>query len=335
MAPWLVAEGHEVVGLDCFYFAGCEFGEQPPAVHSLRVDLRDVTPAHLAGFDAVIHLAGLSNDVLGDLDPELTYDINHRASVRLARLAKDAGVTRFLFSSSCSMYGTSGDDLLTEDAAFNPITPYAVSKVRVEEELGQLADDNFSTVFLRNATVYGLSPKLRADLVVNNLVGYAVTTGEVRLQSDGTPWRPLVHIDDVCRAFAAILIAPGDAIHNQAFNVGRNEDNVQVRDIAGIVAEVVPGSVVTFAEGASPDARCYRVDCSKLPALVPAARPQRTLRDGVESLYEAFQDERLTLDHFLDTYVRIKRIKELRDSAALDSSLRWNAAEPITAGGAG
>jgi nucleoside-diphosphate-sugar epimerase len=335
MAPRLQAEGHEVVGLDSFYFAGCEFGEQPPAVEALRIDLRDVTAAHLAGFDAVIHLAGLSNDVLGDLDPELTFDINHRASVRLARLAKDAGVRRFLFSSSCSMYGTSGDDLLTEEAAFNPITPYAVSKVRVEEELSALADESFTPVFLRNATVYGLSPKLRADLVVNNLVGYAVTTGEVRLQSDGSPWRPLVHIDDVCRAFGAVLVAPREAVHSEAFNVGRNEDNVQVRDIATMVEQVVPGSRVTYAEGASPDARCYRVDCSKLPGAVPAAKPQLTLRKGIESLYEAFTAQGLTLDHFLDNYVRIKRIKELLAADALDASLRWNATEAVAAGGKG
>jgi nucleoside-diphosphate-sugar epimerase len=333
MTPCLQAAGHDVVGLDSFLFEGCDFGAPAPAAEAFRVDLRDIQPAHVAGFDAVIHLAGLSNDVLGDLDPELTYDINHRASVRLAQLAKDAGVQRFLFSSSCSMYGTSGEDLLTEEAAFNPITPYAVSKVRVEEELSKLADDSFTPVFLRNATVYGPSPKLRADLVVNNLVGYAVTTGEVRLQSDGSPWRPLVHVDDVCRAFAAALVAPRGAVHNQAFNVGRNEDNVQVRDIATIVEQVVPDSRVTYAAGASPDIRCYRVDCSKLPRIIPAAEPQLTLRNGVEALYEAYTAEALTLGHFLDTYVRIKRIKELLDSAAVDPSLRWTASEPVAAGG--
>lgn len=334
MTPWLQAEGHEVVGLDSFFFEGCDFGVPAPAIQALRVDLRDVSLAHLSGFDAVIHLAGLSNDVLGDLDPELTYAINHHASVRLARLAKEAGVQRFIFSSSCSMYGTSGDDLLTEEAAFNPITPYAVSKVRVEEELTKLADGTFTPVCLRNATVYGLSPKLRADLVVNNLVGYAVTTGEVRLQSDGSPWRPLVHVDDVCRAFAAVLVAPREAVHDQAFNVGRNEDNVQVRDIAAIVEQVVPGSRVTYADGASADARCYRVDCSKLPHAVPAAQPQLTLRQGIEALHDAYTSEGLTLDHFLDSYVRIKRIKELLSSNALDPSLRWKASETVAAGGA-
>jgi len=333
LTPWLQAAGHDVVGLDSFLFEGCDFGAPAPAVEAYRVDLRDIEPAHLAGFDAVIHLAGLSNDVLGDLDPELTYDINHRASVRLAQFAKDAGVQRFLFSSSCSMYGTSGDDLLTEESAFNPITPYAISKVRVEEELSKLADDSFTPVFLRNATVYGPSPRLRADLVVNNLVGYAVTTGEVRLQSDGSPWRPLVHVDDVCRAFGAVLAAPRVAVHNQAFNVGRNEDNLQVRDIAAIVEQVVPGSRITYAEGASPDSRCYRVDCSKLPRIISAAKPQLTLRQGVEALHEAYTAEALTLGRFIDTYVRIKRIKALLGSAAIDPSLRWTASEPVAAGG--
>jgi nucleoside-diphosphate-sugar epimerase len=335
MTPWLQAEGHEVVGLDSFYFEGCEFGDQPPALEAIRVDIRDVTQSHLAGFDAVTHLAGLSNDVLGDLDPALTFEINHRASVRLARLAKDAGVKRFLFSSSCSMYGTSDDDLLTEEAAFNPITPYAISKVRVEEDLSKLADGSFTPVYLRNATVYGVSPKLRADLVVNNLVGYAVTTGEVRLQSDGSPWRPLVHVDDVCRAFAAVLTAPREAVHNQAFNVARNEDNVQVREIAAIVEQVVPGSRITYAEGASPDTRCYRVDCSKLARTVPDAAPRRNLREGIEGLRDAFTAADVSLDQVLDRFVRIKRMKQLLDNEALDATLRWNATEPVATGGAG
>jgi len=329
MTPWLEAEGHEVVGLDSFLFEGCDFGDSRPPAPALRIDLRDLGPSHVSGFDAVVHLAGLSNDVLGDLDPELTYEINHRASVRLARLAKEAGVQRFLFSSSCSLYGTSDDDLLTEEADFNPITAYAVSKVRVEEELSRLADGGFSPVCLRNATVYGVSPKLRADLVVNNLVGYAVTTGEVRIQSDGTPWRPLVHVEDVCRAFAAVLAAPRDVIHNQAFNVGRSEDNHQVRDIAKVVEDVVPGSQITYPGGVPADARCYRVDCSKLPATLPAFRPQWTLRQGVQSLYEAYTKKGLTLDGFLDTYVRIKRIKALMQAGALDASLRWAAVERV------
>ena len=334
MTPWLEAQGHEVTGLDSFYFEGCDFGQVSRHKRALRVDLRDIEKEHLAGFDAVAHLAGLSNDVLGDLDPELTYEINHRASVRLARMAREAGVTRFLFSSSCSLYGTAGDDLLTEEAELNPITPYAVSKVRVEEELAKLADDDFTPVYMRNATVYGLSPKLRADLVVNNLVGYAVTTGEVRIQSDGTPWRPLVHVEDVCRAFAAVLVAPREVVHNQAFNVGRNEDNLQVRDIASMVAKVVPDSRVTYASGASADARCYRVDCERLPSLVPDARARWTVQRGIEALHEEYKVQGLTLEVFLDRYVRIKRIKELMDAEALDASLRWNARKPVVAGGA-
>ncbi len=323
MAPWLKARGHEVVGLDSFYFEGCDFGAQGTPVSALRLDVRDVEPHHLSGFDAVIHLAGLSNDVLGDLDPELTYEINHRASIRLAAYAKEAGVKRFLFSSSCSMYGAAaGDAMLTEEASFNPVTPYAESKVRVEEELSGMADDDFSPIFLRNATVYGLSPKLRADLVVNNLVGYAVATGEVKLQSDGTPWRPLVHIEDVCQAFAIVLEAPRELVHNQAFNVGRNEDNVQIRDIAEIVAEVVPDSRITYAEGASADTRCYQVDCGKLPRTLPEFSPQWTLRRGIESLYQAYAGDGLTIDRFLDRYVRLKWIKGLQDSGQLDADLR-------------
>jgi nucleoside-diphosphate-sugar epimerase len=323
LVPWLEADGHEVTGLDTYWFEGCDFGSPITRLGGRRGDVRDLTAADLEGFDAVIHLAALSNDPLGDLNTELTYEVNQMASIRLAVLAKEAGVERFVFSSSCSLYGASGDDLLTEESAFNPITAYAISKVKVEEELELLADDNFSPVSLRNATVYGVSPKLRTDLVVNNLVGYAVTTGEVKLQSDGSPWRPLAHVEDVCRAFAAVLTAPREVIHNQAFNVGRNEDNVQIRDIATVVEDVVSGSVITYAGGASPDARCYRVDCSKLSRMIPEAAPQWTMRRGVESLYEAYTKEELTHEDFLERFVRMKRVKELMESGALDPALRW------------
>jgi nucleoside-diphosphate-sugar epimerase len=332
LVPMLEGEGHEVVGLDTFWFEGCDFGDARAAPVSLRADLRDITLSDLEGFDAVIHLAALSNDPMGDLNTELTYEVNHKASVRLGVLAKEAGVERFVFSSSCSLYGAAADDLLTEDAPFNPITAYAVSKVRVEEELAALESDNFSPVFLRNATVYGVSPRLRTDLVVNNLVGYAVTTGEVHIQSDGTPWRPLAHVKDVCRAFGAVLKAPREVIHNQAFNVGRNEDNVQIKDIADIVEDVVPGSRITYAGGASPDARCYRVDCRKLSRLVPDAAPQWTLRRGIESLYEAYAREGMTSDEFNYRYVRMKHIRNLMDTGALDSSLRWTEGSGVARG---
>jgi nucleoside-diphosphate-sugar epimerase len=267
LAPLIAAAGHDVVGLDTYLFEDCSLGEDTVRIESLRCDVRDVRATDLAGFDAIIHLAALSNDPLGNVNPQCTYDINHLASVRLARLAKQAGVPRFLFASSCSLYGVAGDALLTEDAAFNPITPYGESKVRVELDVAKLADDRFSPTFLRNATAYGVSPRLRADIVVNNLVGVAYTTGEVLIQSDGTPWRPLVHIEDIARAFLAVLEAPREVVHNEAFNVGRTEENYRVRDLAEMVQEIVPGSRVRYAEGGGPDPRCYRVDCGKLARL--------------------------------------------------------------------
>ncbi|HTA94079.1 MAG TPA: SDR family oxidoreductase, partial [Polyangiaceae bacterium] len=247
MVTQLRSAGHDVSGLDTGYYDECDFRAPPDDVPNLNVDLRDITAAPLRGFDAVIHLAALSNDPLGNVNPELTYDINLHASVKLARAAKEAGVRRFLFSSSCSLYGAGGDGFLDENAAFNPVTAYGESKVRVEQEAASLADDQFSPVYLRNATAYGISRRLRADIVVNNLVGHALTTGKVLLQSDGTPWRPLVHIRDIIHAFETMLTAPRDVIHNQAFNVGRTSENYQIRDVANMVAEVVPNCQVTFA----------------------------------------------------------------------------------------
>jgi nucleoside-diphosphate-sugar epimerase len=329
LVPLLNGAGHEVVGLDVEWFQGCALGLEPARPCSRRMDVREADAGALESFDAVIHLAALSNDPLGDLDPTITYEINEKASVRLARLAKQAGVSRFLFSSSCSLYGAAGDEAVDESAGFHPVTPYGESKIRAEQQISPLADEHFSPTFLRNATAYGVSPRLRADIVVNNLVGYAVTTGEVLIKSDGTPWRPLVHVEDIARAFVAVLEAPRERIHNEAFNVGRPGENYQIRQVAEMVETVVPGSHVRYAPEASPDRRDYRVDFGKIAARLPEFQPRWRVREGIEELYEAYRREGLTLETFLSSrYVRLKRIHELRESGRLDETLRWTAPGP-------
>jgi nucleoside-diphosphate-sugar epimerase len=328
MAPFLADAGHEVTGFDSDLFEQCTFGEEPRKFPSIPKDLRDVEAADLRGFEAVIHLAGLSNDPLGNLNPSLTYDINHHASVRLARLAKEVGVKRYLFSSSCSTYGAAGDKILDETADFNPVTPYGRSKVLVEQEVSQLASPEFSPVFLRNATAYGVSPRLRFDLVLNNLTAWALTTGKVFIKSDGTPWRPIVHIEDISRAFLAALEAPRELVHNQAFNVGRSEENYQIRDLAEIVKETVPGCTIEFAADAGPDKRCYRADFGRIAKTLPAFQPKWDARRGARELYDAYKKVDLRVEDFEGPrYKRIDHIQGLLASGRLNSDLRWQVTE--------
>jgi nucleoside-diphosphate-sugar epimerase len=323
-APILLDEGHDVTGLDTFFYEGCDLGGDRADVTTLREDVRDVTVGELAGFEGVVHLAALSNDPIGELNPELTYEINLQATIDLARKAKEAGVRRFVFASSCSMYGSAEtEDLVGEEAPLRPLTAYAESKVRAEEALAELRDDDFAPVFMRNATAYGASPRFRFDIVLNNLSAWAYTTGKVMIMSDGTPWRPLVHAEDIARAAAAALTAPRDVVAGEAFNVGANSENYRISELAEIVRETFPNCEIEYAEGAGPDPRSYRVDFGKLQRALPDAVPRWNARDGARELLAAFEAARFSEADF-DRYTRLVQLKRLRDEGALDEALRWS-----------
>ena len=322
LVPQLVAAGHNVTGMDCDLYRACDFGDGKVPAPDIVKDVRDVTPDDLRGFDAVIHLAGLSNDPLGNLDPGLTEDINTRATLRLAAAAKAAGVSRFVFSSSCSNYGASASgEWLTEVSELNPVTPYAVSKVECEVGLDKLASADFTTVYLRSATAYGMSPRIRFDLVANNLTAWAIATGKVMLKSDGSAWRPLVHVEDMARAFVVALEADREAVHRQAFNVGRNEDCMQIRDLAEIVQDLIPEASITFTPGPIVDKRTYRVDCSKIRTI--GFEPQWTVRKGIAQLRDAFRAHGVRVEDFEgERYQRVAHIRSLLASGAIDETLR-------------
>ncbi len=324
LAPMLLNRDHDVIGLDTDLYSRCTFTGQLADIEIFKTDVRDLQKDDLVGYEAIIHLAGLSNDPLGDYRPALTAEINGDASIRLAEKAKAVGIKRFLFASSCSNYGAAGEKFLDEEADFRPVTPYGASKVDVETALSKMADNGFSPTFIRASTAYGLSPRIRFDLVANNLTAWAFTTGKVYLKSDGTPWRPIVHVEDISRAYVAVLEAPRELIHNEAFNVGTTTENYQICEIADIVKDVVPNCKIDYAPDAGPDKRCYRVDCNKIARILRTFKPQWTARRGIAQLYEAYQQVGLTLEAFEGPkFKRIAHVKKLIDGGMLDRNLRW------------
>lgn len=324
LSQMLVDNGHDVIGLDSDLFGACTFYGSVPPIQTSMKDVRDADVSDLRGVDAVIHLAGLSNDPLGDFRPGLTEEINAKASIRLAEMAKEAGVSRFIFASSCSNYGAAGDDFLIESADFNPVTPYGHSKVAVEHAVAPLASDEFSPVFLRASTAYGCSPRLRFDLVVNNLTAWAFTTGKVHIKSDGTPWRPLVHVEDIARAYVATLEADREIVHGQSYNVGSTTENYRVSDVAKLVEKIVPNCEIEFSEDGGPDKRCYRVDCNKIATELHGFKPQWTVERGIKQLYEQYVESGLTLEDFEGKrFQRISHLQHLLASSRVDEKFRW------------
>lgn len=324
LVSYLQKNGFDVTGLDTSYFDTCILGGEVPHIPHIHKDVRDVEPSDLEGFDGIIHLAALSNDPLCDLNPDLTYEVNHRASVRIAQMAKEVGVQRFVFASSCSTYGAAGDGLINEEGTLNPVTAYGESKVFVERDVKGLADANFTPTFLRCATAYGASPRLRFGVVLNSLVAWAYTTGRIYMMSDGTPWRPIVHIEDISRAFVSVLNAPSEIVSGEAFNVGQNKENYRISELAEIVHEVVPNSHIEYAADAGPDKRTYRVDFSKIANILPDFKPQWDAKKGAQELYEMYERVGLTLaDLEGPNYLRLRYIRKLLDEQKLDNNLRW------------
>lgn len=321
----LLTKGYGVVGYDTDYYEDWEPIKSSKDIKQIKKDIRQVSENDLENIDAIVHLAALSNDPLGDLDPKLTDEINFRATVKLANLSKEVGIKRFIFASSCSMYGIAGTKTITEDAPLEPLTPYAVSKTNSEQALSKIADNNFSPVFLRPGTAYGPSPRLRCDLVVNNLTGWAYTTGKIKIMSDGTPWRPVIHIDDLCQAFIACLEAPIEIVQNEAFNLGQNEENYQIRDIANVIKEIIPGSEIEYTHQHGPDSRSYKVSFDKINSkLKDFFHPKWKLKQGVIQLYDTFKSHGLTYEEFTgNKYIRINRLKELIEKKKLNQDLFW------------